>query len=86
MGSNSAILLFDISENVKKILAIELFNSAQAIDLKKPLKTSNSLQQFISVYRNKVEFISDDKLMHNEINSTLDFIESYNIKKDLFTF
>ena len=74
MGANSAILLFDISENVKKILSIELFNSAQAIDLKKPLKTSNFLHEFISIYRNKVEFISEDKLMHNEINSTLDFI------------
>ena len=86
MGANSAILLFDISENVKKILSIELFNSAQAIDLKKPLKTSNFLHQFISIYRNKVEFVSEDKLMHNEINSTLDFIESYNINEGLFIF
>lgn len=86
MGANSAILLFDISENVKKILSIELFNSAQAIDLKKPLKTSNFLHQFISIYRNKVEFISEDKLMHNEINSTLDFIESYNVNEGLFIF
>jgi len=86
MGANSAILLFDISENVKKILSIELFNSAQAIDLKKPLKTSNFLHEFISIYRNKVEFISEDKLMHNEINSTLDFIESYNINEGLFIF
>ena len=75
-----------ISENVKKILSIELFNSAQAIDLKKPLKTSNFLHQFISIYRNKVEFISEDKLMHNEINSTLDFIESYNVNEGLFIF
>ena len=86
MGANSAILLFDISENVKKILSIELFNSAQAIDLKNPLKTSNFLHQFISIYRNKVEFISEDKLMHNEINSTLDFIESYNVNEGLFIF
>ena len=86
MGANSAILLFDISENVKKILSIELFNSAQAIDLKKPLKTSNFLYEFISIYRNKVEFISEDKLMHNEINSTLDFIENYNINEGLFIF
>ena len=75
-----------MKENVKKILSIELFNSAQAIDLKKPLKTSNFLHQFISIYRNKVEFISEDKLMHNEINSTLDFIESYNVNEGLFIF
>ena len=38
-------LLFDIVENVKKILSIELFNSAQALNLKKPLQSSESIQK-----------------------------------------
>lgn len=86
MGANSAILLFDIVENVKKILSIELFNAAQAIELKSPLKTSDDLQDFINHYRIEVEFISEDKMMHSEINSTLGFIEKYEIKEGLFTF
>jgi histidine ammonia-lyase len=86
MGANSAILLFDIVENVKKILSIELFNAAQAVELKSPLKTSDDLQDFINHYRSEVEFISEDKMMHSEINSTLGFIEKYEIKEGLFTF
>jgi histidine ammonia-lyase len=86
MGANSAILLFDISENVKKILAIELFNAAQAIELRSPLKSSDDIQDFINLYRCEVEFISEDKMMYSEINSTLDFIEKYDIKEGLFTF
>ena len=86
MGANSAILLFDIVENVKKILSIELFNAAQALNLKKPLHSSESILDFIGLYRNKVAFISEDKVMSKEINSSLEFFESYNINEGLFIF
>ena len=86
MGANSAILLFDIVENVKKILSIELFNAAQALNLKKPLNSSESIHDFIDLYRNKVAFISEDKVMSKEINFSLDFFESYNVTDSMFTF
>ncbi|MBT7529022.1 MAG: aromatic amino acid lyase, partial [Flavobacteriaceae bacterium] len=86
MGANSAILLFDIVENVKKILSIELFNAAQALNLKKPLHSSESINDFIGLYRNKVAFISEDKVMSKEINSSLEFFESYNVTDRIFTF
>jgi len=86
MGANSAILLYDITENVKKILSIELFNAAQALDFKKPLKTSKRLNSFIEQYRNHVEFVTEDKIMSKEINNSLAFIDDYKIEDNLFTF
>jgi histidine ammonia-lyase len=86
MGANSAILLYDIAENVKKILSIELFNAAQALDFKKPLKTSKRLTSFIDHYRDHVEFVTEDKIMSKEINKTLVFIDDYKIVDNLFTF
>jgi histidine ammonia-lyase len=86
MGANSAILLFDIVENVKKILSIELFNAAQALNLKKPLHSSEPIHDFIGLYRNKVAFISKDKVMSKEINSSLEFFERYNVTDSIFTF
>ena len=86
MGANSAILLFDITENVKKILSIELFNATQALDFKKPLKTSKRLTVFIDQYRDHVEFVTEDKIMSKEINKTLVFIDDYKIVDNLFTF
>jgi len=85
MGANSAILLYDISENAKKILSIELFNAAQALNFKSPLESSEAIKGFIKLYRSKVAFVSEDKIMSKEINSTLDFFESYNINDSLFT-
>ena len=80
MGANSAILLFDIVENVKKILSIELFNSAQALNLKKPLQASAELQSFVDRYRSCVNFVTEDKIMSSEINTTSEFIDNYKIE------
>ena len=40
MGGNAATKTVKVAENVERILAIELMNAAQAIDLQRPTKTS----------------------------------------------
>ncbi|MDR1273053.1 MAG: histidine ammonia-lyase, partial [Odoribacteraceae bacterium] len=40
MGGNAATKTVKVVENVERVLAIELMNAAQAIDLQRPLKTS----------------------------------------------
>ncbi|MDP4267063.1 MAG: histidine ammonia-lyase, partial [Bacteroidota bacterium] len=40
MGANAATKLYKVIKNVEKVLAIELFNAAQAIEFRKPLNTS----------------------------------------------
>ena len=67
MGANAATKVLRISENVEKILSIELFNSAQAFDFRRPLKTSPFLEKFLSDYRKTVKFIENDKIMYKEI-------------------
>jgi histidine ammonia-lyase len=86
MGANSAILLYDIALNVNRILSIELFTATQALDFKKPLKTSAELQSFVDRYRSCVNFVTEDKIMSSEINTTSEFIDNYKIEDNLFTF
>jgi histidine ammonia-lyase len=76
MGANAATKCYRIVENLRKILAIELFNSAQAIEFRKPLKTSSVLQEFLSAYRQKVPFVEEDKLMQPEIEKSINFIKN----------
>ena len=85
MGANSAILLYDITLNVNRILSIELFTATQALDFKKPLKTSRKLQSFVDRYRSTVDFVTEDKIMSNEMNASSDFIDNYKIGNNLFT-
>ena len=42
MGSNSATKLVRVVDNTETVLAIELFNAAQALDFRRPAKTSST--------------------------------------------
>lgn len=74
MGANAATKAFKVVENLQRILAIELFNGAQALDFRKPLKSSTFIEKFISKYREVVPFIENDKVMHYEIEKTIEFL------------
>ncbi len=74
MGANSATKALEVIENVEKLLAIELFTSAQALDFRKPLKSSSIIEEILSDYRKEVSFIENDTVMHFELQRTIDYI------------
>jgi histidine ammonia-lyase len=74
MGANAATKAWKVVENLERILAIELFNAAQAMDFRKPVKTSAFLENFVRKYREKVDFVEDDKIMHDEIMKSIQFV------------
>jgi histidine ammonia-lyase len=76
MGANAAIKAYKISQNIKTILAIELFTAAQAIEFRRPLKTGYYLENFLSKYRKIVNFIENDEIMYKNINATIKFLDS----------
>ncbi len=85
MGANAATKAWRVVQNLERILSIELFNAAQALDFRKPLKTSPFLEDFVAKYRKKVPFIQHDKIMHNEIEKSIEFLRTveYNIPDTL---
>ncbi|OQX73181.1 MAG: histidine ammonia-lyase, partial [Bacteroidetes bacterium 4484_276] len=74
MGANAATKAYKVLENLERILAIELFNAAQAMEFRRPTKTSPYLENFLSQYRKKVRFIENDKVMYEDINASVDFL------------
>lgn len=77
MGANGATRLIKIVDNVEKILAIELFNAAQALHFRRPAKSSTYIENFIKEYRKYVDFVEDDKVMYLEIQKSIRFIREY---------
>jgi len=67
MGANAATKGYKVVENLERILAIELFNAAQAMDFRRPKKSSKFLEGFIVEYRQRVPFLLEDSIMHYEI-------------------
>lgn len=74
MGSNAATKLVRVVDNTERVLAIELFNSAQALDFRHPLKSSWQIEKIHAQYRKVVPFIEDDTYMHPYIEASVEFI------------
>jgi histidine ammonia-lyase len=79
MGANAATKTYRVVENVERIMAIELMNAAQAIDFRRPKKTSSYLEGILKEHRKNVDFIENDKVMYNEIQKTVDFVRELNL-------
>ena len=78
MGANAATKCLKVVENTEMILAIELMNAAQALEFRRPLKSSKAIEDIYSSFRKRVTFIENDKVMFNELKNALNFIrESY---------
>ncbi|NLX29987.1 MAG: histidine ammonia-lyase [Bacteroidales bacterium] len=76
MGANAATKALKVAGNVLKILAIELYNAAQAAEFRRPLHTSPVLEDFMAQYRTRVAFVKEDTLMYEGINETIAFLEN----------
>ncbi len=76
MGSNSATKLVRIVDNVETVLGIELMNAVQAIEFRRPLRTSPRLEKIIEDYRKVVPFIDTDTYMHPLIEKSVEFIRN----------
>jgi histidine ammonia-lyase len=75
MGANAATKCYRVVENVQRIIAIELFNAAQALEFRRPALSSPFIEEFVSDFRNEVPFIDADKIMYTEIEKSVDFIK-----------
>lgn len=74
MGSNAATKLWRVVGNTERVLAIELFNAAQAIEFRRPARTSPALEQLVARYRQRVPFIDNDQVMYPHIAASVEFL------------
>ncbi len=80
MGSNAATKLFRVVCNTQRVLAIELFNAAQAFEFRRPLRTSPVLERLLADYRRQVPFIDDDTVMYPHIRTSVEFLRHENAR------
>ena len=76
MGANAALKLYKVVLNTERVLAIELFNAAQALDFRRPLKSSPAVEAVHAAYRRVVPFIVNDEVMYPHISHSIDFLRA----------
>ena len=75
MGSNAATKLFRVVNNTERVLAIELFNAAQALDFRRPGRSSDAVEAMHEAYRRAVPFIDNDTVMCDHIAASVKFLQ-----------
>lgn len=76
MGANAATKLVRVVDNVETVLGIELFNAAQALEFRRPLKSSPKIENLHTEYRKVVPFIDNDRFMSPLIAASVRFIRN----------
>ncbi|MCK4750082.1 MAG: hypothetical protein KAT15_23665, partial [Bacteroidales bacterium] len=51
-----------------------LYNAAQALEFRRPARTSPYLEKILEQYREYVSFVEDDKVMYRDIESSVQFL------------
>jgi histidine ammonia-lyase len=76
MGSISARKTLRIIDNLEIILAIELLCAAQALDFRRPLKSSVTIEACHAYIRQKIPHLNEDVVLSEYINIALDIIKN----------
>jgi histidine ammonia-lyase len=78
MGSISGRKLDKVLDNLEYILAIELLTACQAIEFRRPLKSSAILEFAHDYVRQFVGFASEDRIFANDINDIKAILSNFN--------
>ncbi len=76
MGANAATKAFKVVKNLESLLAIEFMTAAQAIEFRRPAKTSPKLEAILHDYRKSVPALSEDRVLHHDMVKTVEFLKT----------
>lgn len=76
MGANAATKLYRVIENCYTIQGIELMHACQGLEFRRPMQSSNQLEQVVTAYRTVVPFVEEDGYMHPLIQKSTSFVKT----------
>ena len=77
MGANAATKALRVVINVEQLLGIELLNAAQALAFRRPARTSEPLENLLTAFREKVAFVSQDRVLYPDLHAAAAFVREY---------
>lgn len=79
MGANAAIRCYEIVHNVYKVLSIELMIAVQALEFRRPKKSSDQIEEIIDSFRAVVPRLEDDRQSSIDMDHSLEFLRNLNV-------
>ena len=75
MGANAATRTRQVVENLYSILGIELLAAAQAMEFRRPERTSPVLESLVDTFRKEVSFLTVDRVLHHDMTAAEGFLK-----------
>lgn len=76
MGANAATKLYRVVENCFAIQGIELLNACQALEFRRPLRSSESVERLVKDFRQRVPYITEDCYLHPFMEASKHFVKN----------
>jgi histidine ammonia-lyase len=74
MAANAATKLYRVVENVERLLAIEFMVAAQALEFRRPMRSSSIVEDVVQNYRRIVPVLENDRILSEDMHLTVDFL------------
>ncbi|MCC7303241.1 MAG: histidine ammonia-lyase [Bacteroidia bacterium] len=75
MGANAATKCYEVVKNVMRVLSIEMLSAAQAIEFRRPLRTSTLLENQLREFRKTVPFIKEDVIVGDWMRRSEEYLQ-----------
>ncbi len=76
MGANAATKCYQVLNNTERVYAIELLNAAQALEFRRPLKSSKAVESILEEYRKVVFVMRQDVVVHELMKASQTFLKN----------
>jgi len=77
MGANAATKCKRVVDNLEKVLAIELLTAVQALEFRRPMKSSDAVEKVVTAFRKKVSFNNADRVLHEDMMQAVEFLQTH---------
>ena len=74
MGANAATKCLRVIQNVERVLAIELLTAVQALEFRRPLRSSHGIEKIVIAFRKKVSFNNADRVLRDDMMKAVEFL------------
>lgn len=74
MGANAATKAYRVVKNVERLLSVEWMNAAQAIEFRRPQKTSPDFESDLKKYREVVPKLNEDRILSTDLKATENYL------------
>ena len=79
MGANAATKCKRVVDNLEKVLAIELLTAVQALEYRRPMKSSDVVEKVSTDFRKKITFNNADRVLHDDMMQAITFLQDYKL-------